>query len=109
MASPQIVTSSASNLHAAIQTKQFVRNKMDIGASNKFEDNLSGLTLPVWCVAKTREEILKDLKGQASYVKSAGLDPMKVTVETFAKHARDMGCGNCGEQSALAFVHLHFD
>lgn len=106
MASPQIVTSAATNLNAAIQTELAVRKKMDIGSSNKFADNLVSLTLPVWCVAKTRDEIQKDLKGQSGAIKREGLDPRKAIVETWARHARDMGCGNCGEQSAMAFVQL---
>ena len=47
MASPDIVTSAAANLDAAIQVDLYVRKTIDIGASNKFGDNLSGLLLPV--------------------------------------------------------------
>lgn len=103
---PEIVTSASANLSAAIHVKLQVQKTMDIGASNKFGDNLSGLLLPVWCVSRTREEIGKDLKGQAAEVKRTGTDPRKAIVETWASHARQMGCGNCGEQSALAFVQL---
>ncbi len=106
MADPEIVTNAAANLNAGIQAKLYVQKKMDIGASNKFGDNLGGLTLPVWCVSRTRDEIAKDLKAQAKDVKRLGLDPRKAIVDTWAAHARDMGCGNCGEQSALAFVQL---
>jgi hypothetical protein len=106
MASPEIVTDAARNLNAAIQTKLYVQKKMDIGASNKFGDNLGGLTLPVWCVSQTRDDIARDLKSQAAEIKRTGSDPLKAIVDTWARHARDMGCGNCGEQSALAFVQL---
>ncbi len=106
MASPDIVTNAADNLNAAIQVDLYVRKTIDIGASNKFGDNLSGLLLPVACVSTVREEIIKDLKSQAKDVMRFGLDPLKVTVETWAAHAKALGCGNCGEQSALAFVQL---
>jgi hypothetical protein len=106
MSSPEIVTGADSNRSAAIQTRLYVKKKMDIGSSNKFGDNLAGLTLPVWCVTTTQDQIAKDLKSQAADVKRLGIDPRKAMVETWARHARDMGCGNCGEQSALAFVHL---
>jgi hypothetical protein len=106
MASPEIVTGAAANLNAAIQTERYVRKKMDIGSSNRFTDNLSGLTLPVWCVSETRDQIVRDLKTQEKEIKRQGIDPRKAIVETWASHARDMGCGNCGEQSALAFVQL---
>ncbi|MCM3874993.1 MAG: hypothetical protein NEA02_01095 [Thermoanaerobaculia bacterium] len=106
MASPEIVTNAAANLDAAVQVERYVRKTIDIGASNKFGDNLSGLLLPVECVSRVRDEIVKDLKGQAKDIKRYGLDPLKVTVETWAAHAKALGCGNCGEQSALAFVQL---
>ncbi len=106
MGSPEIVTSAAVNLNAATQTKTYVQGKMDIGASNKFGDNLSGLTLPVWCVSQVRDDIMADLRGQAAEIKRTGADPLKAIVDTWASHARQMGCGNCGEQSALAFVTL---
>ncbi len=106
MSSPEVVTGAEANKNAAIQTKLYVQKKMDIGSSNKFGDNLGGLTLPVWCVSETRDQIVRDLKSQAAEIKRLGIDPNKAIVETWARHARDMGCGNCGEQSALAFVQL---
>lgn len=106
MSAPEIVTSAAANLDAAIQAKLYVQKKIDIGASNKFGDNLGGLTLPVWCVSQARADIAKDLKGQAAEIKRTGADPLKAIVDTWARHAQQMGCGNCGEQSAMAFVQL---
>jgi hypothetical protein len=106
MASTDIVTTAEENLNAAIQVEHYVRKTIDIGASNRFEDNLSGLLLPVECVSTLREDIVKDLKSQAKDVIRLGLDPLKVYVETWAAHAKALGCGNCGEQSALAFVQL---
>ncbi|MEO8055135.1 MAG: hypothetical protein ABI768_08270 [Acidobacteriota bacterium] len=106
MGSPEIVTSASANLNAAIQTRLYVQSKIDIGSSNKFADNLGGLLSPVFCVSKTREEIVKDLKSQAPEIKRTGADPLKAIVDTWAAHARHMGCGNCGEQSAMAFVQL---
>ena len=92
-------------LSVAAQTVKYVKSKMDIGTSNKFLPNLGG-PAGVLCVAESRQMMVKDLKEQAPSVKRTGQDPMKATLESWAYWATEYGCGNCGEQSAIAFIQL---
>ncbi|MDP2367792.1 hypothetical protein [Rhodoferax sp.] len=92
--------------NAARITNRYVASKMDIGTSNKFLPNFWGLPARVMCVAESRQKIVGDLKSQQPGLQSSGADPMKAMVDTWAAWAKHYGCGNCGEQSAMAFVHL---
>ena len=92
-------------LAAAAQTNKFVDSKMDIGTSNKFINNFWGTPARVQCVAETRQSIVKELKDKQPGV-AMGADPVKIMVDTWAYWAASNGCGNCGEQSAIAFVYL---
>jgi len=92
-------------LAAAAHTTAYVDSKMDIGTSNKFFNNFWGLPARLQCVSETRKSIVSDLKNQKDRA-APGVDPRKLMVETWAYHAVSNGCGNCGEQSAIAFVHL---
>jgi len=94
------------NIAAAVDTNRFVASKMDIGTSNKFLPNFWGAPARVMCVAESRRQIVGDLARQGTGIRDGGLDPMKAMVDTWAHWARHFGCGNCGEQSAMAFVYL---
>jgi len=93
-------------LAAALDTVKFVDSKMDIGTSNKFLNNFWGLPARLQCVSETRKSITDDLAKQRDAIKKSGVDPRKIMVETWAFWAQSNGCGNCGEQSAIAFVHI---
>lgn len=93
-------------LNAALQTMKYVESKMDIGSSNKFPNSYYGFPARYACVSESRGKIVGDLKKQAPEIKRTGADPLKAMVNTWAEWSRLYGCGNCGEQSALAFVHL---
>jgi hypothetical protein len=91
---------------AAAQAVRYVFSRMDIGPSNKFPISYSGWPARTLCVAHSRARIRTDLEQQAPLVKRSGADPMKAMVDAFSYWAKEMGCGNCGEQSAMAFVYL---
>ena len=93
-------------LGAAIHAKDFVEKKMDIGSSNKFPNSYYGFPSRYGCVQESRGEIGKDLAKQAPDIRRDGINPLRAMVNTWAYWAQHYGCGNCGEQSALAFVHL---
>jgi hypothetical protein len=103
---PEIIHEAWVYLNAAIQALRYVQSKMDIGASNKLPESLIGWPARMMCVAESRDQMVKDLKMQEAELKRTQGDPMKAMVDTWASWARFYGCGNCGEQSALAFVQL---
>ena len=75
----------------------YVQSKMTVGAANKGEDILLTLGGSLSCVADERE-----------YAKQQGWDslPIEERLRNVAALAEEKGCGNCGEQSAMAFVYL---
>lgn len=89
---------------AATRVRKYVQSKMDIGASNQLS-NVHHFGVVQACVAESRRQIVKDLKSQASTL-TDNESRMKAEVDTFASWARQFGCGNCAEQSAMAFVQL---
>ncbi len=102
------------NLSAAIVANQYVKTKMIIGASNKLRPDF----LPAWQCSGSlvntgymREQIDRDVKtafNTATY--TTNIDGMykaqRIILEKTASAAEAHGCGNCGEQSAIAFVFL---
>ena len=93
-------------ISAAFHAVKYVQSKMDIGASNKLPQSYWGWPARIMCVSESREQILKDLKQQGPALRHSGGDQKKAMMETWAYWATTYGCGNCGEQSAMAFVHL---
>ncbi len=83
---------------------KYVQGKMDIGASNKIG---TGMIAKALCAGGTfnkgalRTEVDKELarlpEDEQNY---------KNYLQISANWAKFFGCGNCGEQSALAFVYL---
>lgn len=106
MESLDVISPQYIYLNAAIQTVKYVDTKMDIGSSNKFGNSYYGFPARYLCVAESRSKIVDDLKKQGPDIKRTGADPLKAMVDTWASWSRFYGCGNCGEQSALAFVQL---
>lgn len=96
----------AANLALAFHAKTYVDSKIDIGASNQLPNAYWGWPARKLCVAESRSKIEEDLKGQTSNKGRLDADSLKKMVDTWAHWSRHYGCGNCGEQSALAFVHL---
>lgn len=86
------------NLQNARDAVSYVEGKMTLGASNKMDAVLTfGASL--LCVAALRSEDFG----------SADVGGIPSDILKAAAKAEHMGCGNCGEQAALAFVHLAQD
>lgn len=84
--------SYASVAHEAVD---YVRSKMTVGASNKIHDEVKSMGEAFVCMLAERS-VTKQWESLATerYLRlSAGA-------------AESTGCGNCGEQSALAFSYL---
>lgn len=102
------------NLSAAAIANEYVKTKMTIGASNKLR-----LDFPrAWACSgslvnkgEMREYVDKQIEETfAVETASSNLDyrikAQKIYLEKSAEAAELYGCGNCGEQSAIAFVYL---
>lgn len=85
------------NLVAAKRAVEFVKQKMTIGASNKPLDSIfafaKGLESPSECLSRIRSA-QDDGGSNLSWLRAV------------AKRAESNGCGNCGEQAAIAFCWL---
>jgi hypothetical protein len=89
-------TGAALDIRAvAMEAVLYVQAKMTVGAANKVPDILGTVGMSVLCVAAERS-VTKDYEG---YKTEAYLRMIAATAE-------NVGCGNCGEQSATAFVYL---
>lgn len=100
-----VIFDFAHNHAAATQAVKYVMSTMDIGASNKLS-NVHHFGTVQACVSESRDKMVDDLKGQGAELRRTGGNIAKAMVDTWAIWARHYGCGNCGEQSALAFVYL---
>jgi hypothetical protein len=102
------------NLSAATIANQYVKSKMTIGASNKLR-----VDFPIaWACSGSaintgdmRKQVDKDIMAGLPSIKTR--HPIKLEhqvqrliMEKSAAAAEAYGCGNCGEQSAIAFVFL---
>lgn len=85
------------NIVLARLAVSYVESKMTIGASNKISDLFTSILAPEWsatCVARIRKE---------PYTGGTVLAKLR----TVAQRALKAGCGNCGEQAAIAFIWLY--
>jgi hypothetical protein len=99
---PALAETKSMYLRAVNQELQYVRGKMDIGASNKPHPGMLAAALCTGSLinkGELREHVDQDL----ARIKHPG---WKDVLESSADWAKHYGCGNCGEQSALAFVYL---
>lgn len=98
---------------------RFVKRKMKIGADDSVGNVYSKLLDGVWvksCVTDMRDQVEKTVKKKQKEKMKAGYHRdrigaggdicWKIRIEAEAKHAIQFGCGNCGEQASLAFVHM---
>lgn len=100
------------HLAAAKETVRHVQGAMDIGTTNKFFSNFWGLPARLACVSAQTKSIQKDMQEQLPLLQREE-DPdkrrnaiAKAQVETAASWGKHWGCGNCGVQSAMAFIRL---
>ncbi len=88
--------SNSTNMLLSGRAVLFVKNKMTIGASNKASDLWSSLFSSEWsmtCVSRIRKR---------PYTGSTIISKLRA----IASRASNAGCGNCGEQAAIAFIWL---
>jgi hypothetical protein len=98
---------SAKNLAAGLEAVRFVKGKMRFGARNNVRDIWQSRGESISCVDNLRaeaeatdERLLKD------YGKTNRMAGIERELEYTAAMAARMGCGNCNEQAALAFIYL---
>ena len=102
------------NLSAAQIANQYVKSKMTIGASNKMRWDFpvawacSGSLINTGAM---RKQIDLELAAAQSSITATRVMPkyyqeQRLVIEKTAAAAEAYGCGNCGEQSAIAFVYL---
>ena len=82
-------------LGRAQEAVSYVRSKMTVGASNKIPDVLGSFGMSLLCVPAER-----------SVTAESQSDKMLPYMRVIATAAEGTGCGNCGEQSATAFIYL---
>lgn len=86
----------ATNLDAANQAVRHVARYMTIGSSNKWGDMLASGGGGMLCVVATRSVEVAVPRTQA----------VPSWIREMAAKAQSSGCGNCGEQAAIAYIYL---
>jgi hypothetical protein len=102
------------NLSAAVIANKYVKSVMTIGASNKLRWDFPRAWACSGSLINTgamRKKVDRDLaaafaKEPDSYELYANIRAQQIVLEKSADAATLYGCGNCGEQSAIAFVYL---
>ncbi len=89
------------NLAGAIIAVKHVEKLMTTGASNKFADLWQSLGASLLCVAAQRS-----VEIAVPWEQGDGNLTMPSMIRGWAAKATHMGCGNCGEQAAIAFEFL---
>jgi hypothetical protein len=103
-------------LSAAVIANEYVKKKMTIGASNKLRPDFwrawqcSGSLIQT---GEMREYVDREVRAAFDTDPNPVLSNIdyrlrahRIYLEKSAEGAEKFGCGNCGEQSALAFVYL---
>lgn len=90
------------NYVAATNALQHVAQKVPLGAGNKVSDLIaSGLSSGMCVLTSRLIRLGESVVGyQPEWAKG------KLNIEILAMDTEKVGCGNCGEQSAVAFVYL---
>jgi hypothetical protein len=83
------------NTGLAQEAVHYVQSKMTVGASNKIPDVLGSLGMSLLCV-----------RAERSVTDDFPSNRMLPYLRLVAAAAENVGCGNCGEQSADAFIYL---
>lgn len=104
------------NLSAAVIANEYVKKKMTIGASNKMRWDFPRAWACSGSLINTGEmrkhvdrEMRAVINSEQDTVYSEidyNLQFQRLYLEKSADAAQLYGCGNCGEQSAIAFVYL---
>jgi hypothetical protein len=85
--------------NAAQRAVEYVKLRLTVGANNRLADIWRTFGGSLTCVAgeKAAELVMRDMLNR--------MDPLE-TIRTIAKMAENRKCGNCGEQSCVAFLYL---
>lgn len=88
----ELMSANENLLHATLAIN-FVKRAMTIGAQNKLSDVFTSFGKSLICVAAGRsvDVAVPAKEGFPSWIREA------------SAKARQLGCGNCGEQAAIAF------
>jgi hypothetical protein len=89
-------STSTSNLQWASLALDYVKRSVTVGLQKRIADELKSFGMAYVCVAAIRSVESADL---------SSLGP-KAYIHRIAEILKTTGCGNCGEQSALAFTYL---
>ena len=89
------------NLEDARAAVDYVIEKMTIGAANKPGDHFPLPGMPTGCVLAIRYFSSDDTSNYSID------DPLPAWLRSQAVKAEGAGCGNCGEQAALALQYLY--
>jgi hypothetical protein len=100
-----------SNFHlsSARAAVDYVKKNITMGASNKLSDMFGTLTVVKFCTNEMRDKVDQELASyaDANYVNNYNeAEFHKRYLKANASWSKLYGCGNCGEQSALAFTFL---
>jgi hypothetical protein len=91
----------------ALQAVKYAQKVMDIGSDNRLPQAYWGFPARKMCVTEMRDHVEKELAELRRLRLQMKQDVgWKDQLEASASWAKLMGCGNCGEYSALAFVYL---
>ncbi len=101
-------------LSAASIANEYVKKKMTIGASNKMRWDFpkawacSGSLINTGAMRKHVDRLMDEALSQEYYTTEmeGAIKYQRIYLEKSAEAAQAYGCGNCGEQSAIAFVYL---
>jgi hypothetical protein len=101
-------------LSSAVIANEYVKSKMTIGASNKLRWDFPRAWMCSGSLVNTgemRKQVDRDMAAALeNETYTTELDGMikyqRIYLDKSAENAQKFGCGNCGEQSAIAFVYL---
>lgn len=98
---------------AALEARTYVNHHLPFGPSNKIPDRLSEIPGAWVCSLGLQMSIKRDVERQGTAARVAGYPYQRGSgrltrqmIEIWSKWGLKDGCGNCGVQSAMAFVRL---
>jgi hypothetical protein len=95
------IMAQSDSLAAALLAVEYVKGLMTLGAENKFTDLVASFGQSFLCVMAIRSVDIAVPRDKAD-----GSLQMPAILRGDAAKSADLGCGNCGEQTAVAFMYL---
>ncbi len=94
------------NLTDAMEAVRFVKGKMRLGSRNQIGDLLGSWGNSWQCISDLRSDVDAYESTLGDLHSSNALAAIERVAEFTASAAARLGCGNCNEQAALAFICL---